>query len=149
MSSFIRSLPVGTMVYEDNRSFTIIWLKPPTLRQKLSTLWYAMKWLLFTKAKKPPALPPSETRTQQKGEKLSESELVLLQRGHCPDCLEKVVEGPSGGMSINFYCGSEDCGSRFNDMGPFGADRISDASPKNTSGIGVREIIKDPYRSRA
>lgn len=42
----------------------------------------------------------------------------------CPDCgNDKFQEGPHGGMSINFRCSN--CLSEFNDMGPFGIERIS------------------------
>ncbi len=41
----------------------------------------------------------------------------------CPDCGKwDFYEGPSGGMSTNIYCGN--CGSWFNDSGPFGIERI-------------------------
>lgn len=41
----------------------------------------------------------------------------------CPDCGNKdFLEGPSGGLCVNFKCNK--CGSTFNDMGPFGIERI-------------------------
>ncbi len=42
----------------------------------------------------------------------------------CPDCGGCLfLEGPHGGLSVNFKC--KNCGSEFNDMGPFGVERIS------------------------
>lgn len=47
----------------------------------------------------------------------------IFQEGKCPDCgVWAFLEGPSGGMSTNIKC--ENCGSFFNDSGPFGLDRI-------------------------
>lgn len=47
----------------------------------------------------------------------------IFQEGKCPDCgVWEFLEGPSGGMSTNIKC--ENCGSFFNDSGPFGLDRI-------------------------
>jgi hypothetical protein len=50
-------------------------------------------------------------------------------RGECPDCQGKEwYEGPHGGMSVNWYCGNEDCGSGFSVAAAWGdiiaADRI-------------------------
>ena len=42
----------------------------------------------------------------------------------CPFCKSNdFLEGPHGGLSINFKC--EKCGSTFNDMGPFGIDLLA------------------------
>jgi hypothetical protein len=50
--------------------------------------------------------------------------------GECPDCGgDKFLEGPHGGMCVNFMCANPECGSRFNDMGPLGVERISEPSP--------------------
>lgn len=48
----------------------------------------------------------------------------------CPFCgCKKFIEGPSGGLSVNMYCANTDeCGARFNDMGPFGWDVIHETS---------------------
>jgi hypothetical protein len=47
--------------------------------------------------------------------------------GVCPDCGKKIddymLAGPRGGIAQNIKCSF--CGSFFNDMGPFGVDRIS------------------------
>jgi len=48
----------------------------------------------------------------------------------CPDCQRPLFEGPHGGLSVNWRCSNPKCGSGFNDMGPFGVERISDASPR-------------------
>jgi len=77
-------------------------------------------------------------RTNKNGERLTPDELSFISRsnGRCPDCyFGELIEGPHGGLSINMYCANPDCGSRFNDTGPFGWDRISDASPKRKSTV--------------
>lgn len=51
----------------------------------------------------------------------------------CPDCGFDLVEGPHGGLSVNWYCESTCCGSRFNFLGPraeLGIERITDAMPR-------------------
>ena len=41
----------------------------------------------------------------------------------CPDCgHDKFLEGPHGGLSVNFKC--ENCEAKFNNMGPFGIERL-------------------------
>lgn len=73
---------------------------------------------------------PEPPRTREDGDSLTEFELKLIRAGTCPDCGgEEFLSGPRGGMAQNFKCGGDKCGSRFNDMGMFGIDRISDASP--------------------
>lgn len=55
----------------------------------------------------------------------SNDELTKIFRDEqvCPDCgVWEFLEGPSGGMSINIMC--DNCGSIFNDAGPFGIERI-------------------------
>jgi len=50
----------------------------------------------------------------------------------CPDCCgTEFLEGPHGGLSINFKCAQ--CGSTFNHMGPFGIDRLSYGLQDNSS----------------
>jgi len=54
----------------------------------------------------------------------------------CPDCGSMVfLKGPRGGLCQNFKC--QDCGSEFNNMGPFGIERLS--GPPNHG----RRIIKE------
>ncbi len=73
------------------------------------------------------ALVDSE-RTSKNDENLSQDESTIFYQGKCPDCQhQSLLQGPTGGGSINYKCTT--CGSRFNEMGPFGIDRISDASP--------------------
>ncbi len=68
--------------------------------------------------------------TSKNGESLSPEELNEFRAGKCPDCgSNEVRPGPRGGLSRNIYCASLICGSRFNEMGPFGVERISDKSP--------------------
>ncbi len=66
----------------------------------------------------------------KKGERLTQLELDYIQADQCPDCKGLgFISGPMGGLSQNFYCAVRMCSSRFNSMGPFGIERISDASP--------------------
>lgn len=70
-------------------------------------------------------------------ESLTEWEIGQVGSGRCPDCEhEGLLAGPRGGMAQNFKCANSGCGSRFNDMGPFGIDRISDPSPDKPPGDG-------------
>ena len=82
---------------------------------------------------------PTPARTGSKGEKLTAFEISFLP--HCPDCGDQLMEGPHGGLSINVYCINDACGSRFNDMGVFGIERISAARPKKQEPRPAR-----PYR---
>lgn len=68
-------------------------------------------------------------RTYKNGEHCTEEEANLVKRGKCCDCDGYLYEGLSRGLSVNVYCLK--CGSRFNDMGPFGVDRTTDAQPKS------------------
>lgn len=63
----------------------------------------------------------------------------------CPDCGSDLLIGPQGGMSVNFKCDGEDCGSKFNFMGPFGVERISNAAP-NKRPESTQPLL-GPYRS--
>lgn len=88
---------------------------------------------------------PPLNRSFLNGHKLTTDEHRLFADGKCPDCgAEGLLEGPHGGMSINVYCPNESgCGSRFNFMGPFGVDRITDASPAKRSFVEQQT----PYRN--
>jgi len=73
---------------------------------------------------------PGPPRSSKEGDSLTEYELEVVRAGTCPDCgHDEFLAGPRGGMAQNFKCANDGCGSRFNDMGPFGIDRISNASP--------------------
>ena len=88
-------------------------------------------------------------RSYEDGEHLTEFEVGFVSRGHCPDCEhEDLLAGPRGGMSQNFKCGSPVCGSRFNDMGPFGIDRISDPSPDRPPEGGNGSAYRSMYDPR-
>lgn len=68
--------------------------------------------------------------TVRSGDDLSPAELDAMRAGACPDCgSRELLAGPEAGLCQNVYCGSAICGSRFNFMGPFGVQRVSDASP--------------------
>lgn len=76
------------------------------------------------------------TFSSKNGEALTEYERgLIIKNRNCPDCqTHDLLEGPSGGMSTNFYCAdNEGCGSRFNLAIAGGqllfADRISDKQP--------------------
>lgn len=72
--------------------------------------------------------------TTRDREKCSDEERKAVQDDReCPDCGLNVHEGPHGGLSVNWICVNSECGSQFNDMGPFGVERISDASPRKAS----------------
>jgi hypothetical protein len=69
----------------------------------------------------------NDPSTSLKGEKLCRLEEECFRGEACPDCTTPLLEGPRGGMSVNYACSA--CGSKFNDMGPFGIERLSDSSP--------------------
>lgn len=55
--------------------------------------------------------------------RLTEAERAMFWSGACPDCQSpRLREGPCGGGSVNLTC--MECGSRFNDIEPFGIERI-------------------------
>ena len=59
------------------------------------------------------------------GDKLTDYEKkIVMGKGDCPDCGGGLLEGPTGGLSVNVKCSL--CGAKFNEMGPFGVERISD-----------------------
>lgn len=56
------------------------------------------------------------------------AENLTIKNG-CPDCGgSKYYRGPEGAMSINICCANPECRSAFNDMGPFGLERISNTA---------------------
>jgi len=69
--------------------------------------------------------------TSKNGETLDPAEKDKFFEAICPDCGEqKLMEGPHGGLSVNYMC--DGCGSKFNHMGVFGVQRISDkGTPKS------------------
>lgn len=77
---------------------------------------------LFTKPK-PKAIIPQ--RSHKNGESLTEYESdFIYNKKTCPDCeIGKLIEGPSGGLSINHLCNT--CRSEFN-VSPLFIERISD-----------------------
>ena len=86
-------------------------------------------------------------RSKNNGERLTEDELKFIYeraeaaQPECPDCgCGHLCAGPTGGMSINRQCNNPTCGSRFNDMGPLGWDRISDPMPDRPN------FAEGPYR---
>ena len=68
-------------------------------------------------------------KTSKVGEMLTNEELKLFKVSECPDCESFLAMGPSAGISVNYYCISPLCGSRFNSMGPIGVERVTDACP--------------------
>lgn len=69
----------------------------------------------------------TQERTHKKWDVVSTFESAFFRRNMCPDCESLgFFEGPQGGGCINFKCCNPECGSEFNDMGPFGIQRISD-----------------------
>jgi len=69
-------------------------------------------------------------RSMEEGDFLAPPETVIFLMHKCPDCGAEIVEGPHGGMSVNYICIGLGCGSRFNSMGPIGIERISEPSPR-------------------
>jgi hypothetical protein len=68
-------------------------------------------------------------RTSEDGDRLTDYELEMVRKNVCPDCEhEGFLGGPCGGMAQNIKCANDECGSRFNDLGMFGVDRISGVS---------------------
>lgn len=61
---------------------------------------------------------------------LTEKETQSLDANKCPDCEGLLYEGSHGGGSINWLCGSERCGSRFNYSLYW--ERVSRPSPMRT-----------------
>lgn len=81
-----------------------------------------------------PEVPPAELKsyTLHDGDKLTSEETTKMLGGptpQCPDCGSTFLAGPSGGLSVNVACSNKICSSRFNVMGPFGINRISEARP--------------------
>lgn len=73
-------------------------------------------------------------------EKLDSDELARFRGGACADCGAPLIEGPHGGLSVNWRCGDALCGSGFNDMGPFGVERITVREPNRTAKVVYRTI---------
>lgn len=85
------------------------------------------------------------TLTNQEGEMLTKHEMELFRYWHCPDCGADLLQGPRGGMSVNYECARSRCGSRFNVIGPFGVERTTNASPKKGTVILMHD--EGPFRS--
>lgn len=62
---------------------------------------------------------------------LTAKENALLADGKCADCEGLLYEGPCGGGSINYLCGNDRCGSKFNMA--LSWERISQPSPMRAS----------------
>lgn len=58
--------------------------------------------------------PPDRTISPEKA--------ASVRDGSCPDCNASLTKGPSAGLSVNWHC--EQCGARFNVVGPFSVERI-------------------------
>jgi hypothetical protein len=96
-----------------------------------------VRWKFWEKKKPAEAskVPPAE-RKEVSGPKgpFLPWETVYLTKQTCPDCGHApLLEGPSAGISTNFYCANISCGSRFN-VAQFGSmvlgERISEPSPR-------------------
>jgi hypothetical protein len=86
-------------------------------------------------------------KTSKKGEKLNSQERALFVKGRCPDCGAPVLEGPHGGFSVNYLCASALCQAKFNDMGPFGVERLTNALAPSPTLTKAEE--ETPYRTPA
>jgi len=121
-----------------------------------------MKW--FSRFRKRPLSPTAEQLERALGpqrvvprekskymESFKDWERAELVAGRCPDCGgTQFREGPSGGMSTNWMCDNEACGSRFNiaQVGP-GAimgERISESMPlaAKSSAIDAAHVAQVP-----
>jgi hypothetical protein len=67
-------------------------------------------------------------RSFNDGDKLTDREEAIFKKMSCPDCGAVLWQGPMGGMSVNYKCSRERCGSRFNYMGPFGVEDLARVS---------------------
>lgn len=88
-------------------------------------------------------IKPAQDRTFKEREKLTPFELGFIEKSSCPDCAgDKLLAGPTAGLAQNVMCANPACGSRFNILGFFGVERISDAKPH-----APRLEREDGYRS--
>lgn len=83
--------------------------------------WDTIKELFGLKG---PDIPPSWVKgsTGQRVKDTDEGKLfTIIAGGKCPDCFSEIgfYEGPSGGMSTNYFCANRACRSGFN-VTPFG-----------------------------
>lgn len=78
---------------------------------------------------------------------LTEHDTKRLDDGKCADCDALIFQGPQGGGSINYACGSEKCGSKFNFA--LSWERISEISPMREDGDSTPVEVphpRGPYR---
>jgi ribosomal protein L37AE/L43A len=61
-------------------------------------------------------------------QRLSDAEQADVREQRCPDCMGTLREGPHGGLAVNWICNR--CARVFNDMGPFGVERIVETSDR-------------------
>jgi hypothetical protein len=60
---------------------------------------------------------------------LTEDQFAYFTTGHCIFCdSTDLIEGPHGGMSVNWYCGNGNCRAGYNVMGPLGAQIIQESA---------------------
>lgn len=94
--------------------------------------------------------PPDPAWSYKNGDRLTEYETRIIyakgeKNGFCPDCqAERLVEGPSGGLSTNYYCLNKRCGSRYNLSGGLFDERITDRSPFAVPDAGPIAPMTDP-----
>lgn len=78
---------------------------------------------------------------------LTQSDVDCLNKNKCADCEQPLFEGPQGGGSMNFICGNEKCGSKFNYA--LSWERISEIAPMHEDGDSTPVEVpyrKGPYR---
>lgn len=83
--------------------------------------------------------------TNKKWDKLDDGETNKFyskggEKYTCPDCGELLARGPSGGLSINYYCYY--CGSKFNET-PFHVERINNAcnAPDDIANFAAKQDL--------
>lgn len=61
-------------------------------------------------------IPPRWTRPTDGGFVHLPDDMIrfMQEKMRCPYCKSELYEGPSGGASVNMFCGNPDCNSRFN-----------------------------------
>ena len=94
------------------------------------------------------------SQTYMDRDRCTDAESSMIAMDRCPDCKGRLVDGPCGGGSINKYCINDNCGSRFNDMSPFNAERISPRSPNRRAEPQAHPVVaappeEGPYRTGA
>ena len=74
-------------------------------------------------------------------EKLTGRKKQVAQRGYCPDCEIRMIQGPCGGLCVNMKCPA--CKAEFN-VGPVTVERIC---PDSAIHVGVDPALAGAEKS--